>query len=389
MYGLYATSLQPVPVRPALQLEAVTTHLLAELQPARTLAARVKSNIRIDPQGVWTPTLDPLDELLVAPDFPQAMYFPLKTISEELLLPNVGLIPPNTITLLKTNQKFVEAYLVGLNHEMAREFIWREYPADQRSTFFRQFWAARESNPDPSLTDKERAEKLKDIYPIHLWAKTNDLGSNNHRKPGPNGEYLVLLIRGDLFRRYPNTDVYAAKAIWHDPPLKEEGNSCEIFRTPESDEFYEDESKLRWPIFSGDLGPEIHFFGFDLDASAARGNINQPKSDPGWFFALREHPGEPRFGLDEPLTLDPKNPVRRWKDLSWANVAGSLANVDTLNYIQLNNALTLVSIASSDEKQITFEASQSATNAASLAYILLQDPFKAYIHAAEMLPPTP
>src|SRR5262249_47300459 len=162
-------------------------------------------------------------------------------ISEELLLPNVGLIPPNTITLLKTNQKFVEAFLVGLNHEMAREFIWREYPTDQRSTFFRQFWAGRESPPDPKLSDKDRAEKLKDIYPIHLWPKGNDLGSNNHRKPGPNAEYLVLLIRGDLFRRYPNTEVYAAKAIWHDPPIHLEGEAdCDIFRTPESDENHED-----------------------------------------------------------------------------------------------------------------------------------------------------
>jgi hypothetical protein len=339
---------------------------------------RIKSSIDFDRFGVLTPPLDPLDELLIAPDFPQAMYLPLKNISEELLLPNVGLIPPNTITLLKTNQKFVESYLVGLNHEMAREFIWREYPTDQRSTYFRQFWAGTESNPDPNLTDKQRAEKLKDIKPIHLWLKTSDLGGNNNRKPGPDAEFLVLLIRGDLFKRYPNTEVYAAKAVWHDPPIKEPGDPCEIFRTPESDEFFEDETRIRKHIFHGEIGPEIRFFGFDLDEDTARGDVGHPENDPGWFFALREHPGEPRFGLDEPLQLDA---VTVWDDLTWANVAGSLEAVETMNYITLSQALAQANVGGS----IQFEAAKGS-NAASLAHILLQDPYKAYIHANEMLP---
>ena len=32
--------------------------------------------------------------------------------------------------------------MVGLNHEMARELLWREYPTDQRGSYFRQFWDA-------------------------------------------------------------------------------------------------------------------------------------------------------------------------------------------------------------------------------------------------------
>ena len=30
--------------------------------------------------------------------------------------------------------------MVGLNHEFARELLWREYPTDQRGSYFRQFW---------------------------------------------------------------------------------------------------------------------------------------------------------------------------------------------------------------------------------------------------------
>ena len=69
------------------------------------------------------------------------MYEPLEgASSSELFLPNIQLIATNSITLLETNQKFIEAYMVGLNHEFARELLWREYPTDQRGSYFRQFW---------------------------------------------------------------------------------------------------------------------------------------------------------------------------------------------------------------------------------------------------------
>ena len=50
----------------------------------------------------------------------------------------------------------------------------------------------------------------------------------------------------------------------------------------------------QYPIFSGRLGPDIAFFGFDLTIDRARGG----GADLGWFFVLAEHPTEPRFGLD-------------------------------------------------------------------------------------------
>ena len=68
------------------------------------------------------------------------MFRPLADMSPDLFCPNVNLVPPNSITLLETNPRFIESYLVGLNHEMARELLWREYPTDQRGSVFRQFW---------------------------------------------------------------------------------------------------------------------------------------------------------------------------------------------------------------------------------------------------------
>ena len=94
----------------------------------------------------------------------------LRDINKELLIPNLQLIPPNTISLLETNPKFIESYMVGLNHEMGRELLWREYPTDLRGSYFRQFWEVKGvSNPDTPAD----AEQLKDITKIHTLAVDN------------------------------------------------------------------------------------------------------------------------------------------------------------------------------------------------------------------------
>jgi hypothetical protein len=77
------------------------------------------------------------------PVIDQPMYEPLRDLGADYFLPRADLIPSNTVTLLETNQRFIEAYLAGVNHEFARELLWREYPTDQRGTPFRQFWDAR------------------------------------------------------------------------------------------------------------------------------------------------------------------------------------------------------------------------------------------------------
>ena len=45
-----------------------------------------------------------------------------------------------TVGLLETNARFVHAYMCGANHAFAGELLWREYPTDQRGTYFRRFW---------------------------------------------------------------------------------------------------------------------------------------------------------------------------------------------------------------------------------------------------------
>src|SRR5262249_37751396 len=165
----------------------------------------------------------------------------------------------------RPNPGLMEAYMAGLNQGSARELLWRDYPTDQRGSYFRQFWDTRGAIPAASHPD---------ILPLHEWSFSHGLGDN--LVPGSTGQ-LVMLIRGELLRRYPNPIVYAVRGTGQsrDPQLGTEE---------------------RYPLFRGVFEPDVAFFGFNLSASQARGG--GPNGDPGWFFIIQQHPTEPRFGLD-------------------------------------------------------------------------------------------
>ena len=124
------------------------------------------------------------------------MYEALRDLSQDFLLPGLENVPSNTVALLETNSEFVESFLVGLNTEMSSELLWRNYPTDQRGTYFRQFW------------DTSAGSAQLDIDAISKWGEQR-LGKNS---PNATGK-LVLLIRGELLRRYPNTVIYAVAAV--------------------------------------------------------------------------------------------------------------------------------------------------------------------------------
>src|SRR6185503_8136670 len=196
---------------------------------------------------------DSLEPILDAPVFPQPMYEAVRDLSQDFLFPGLDSVPPDTVTLLRTNPSFVEAYLVGLNSEMAGELLWRNYPTDQRGTYFRQFWDA--AQPD--------------VKRIKEWGD-RALGKN-----AAAGEQLVLLVRGELLRRYPNSVIYAVAAV-------SSGGPPDLSTDPKDE---------RHPLFRGTLKPDVTFLGFDLKRDDAVGN-------PGWFFVIQQQPTEPRFGLD-------------------------------------------------------------------------------------------
>ena len=118
------------------------------------------------------------------------MYEPLRDLSDELFLPNLNLIEQNSITLLETNQKFIEAYMVGLNHEFARELLWREYPTDQRGSYFRQFWDVRGYRSTPAGCRRRGAAREAARHPAAapLAARRSQLGDHDNRERAGDNE---------------------------------------------------------------------------------------------------------------------------------------------------------------------------------------------------------
>jgi len=64
----------------------------------------------------------------------------LRALDEEWVLGGVTKLPANSVCLLEANWPFIEAFVAGANHEMARELLWRGYPTDLRGTCFQRFW---------------------------------------------------------------------------------------------------------------------------------------------------------------------------------------------------------------------------------------------------------
>ncbi len=337
-------------------LRELREKLVAALDPRATVGARVGERLQLADGVLWQPD-DPLEPVLAGPDFPQPMYRHLAELSLDWVLPGLEQVGANTVSLVVTNQPFVEAFMLGLNHEMGRELLWREFPTDQRRTYFRQFWDPSGFAPRPGQTPDP--EELKDIRPIHRWEASARVGENGARGQAT-GERLVLLVRGDVLLRYPNLVVYAARAVLNPETGK---------REPGAEE--------QQPVFGGTLGADVAFFGFPLTPEEVRGG----PGDLGWFFVLQEQPGEPRFGLDLGEPGAPPPPT--WNDLHWGHLVAAGEELDAVDYVDLDAELPDTSLI--DEPPGVAWHVRSGTNAAQLAFAMLQRPVRVAIHANDML----
>lgn len=329
-----------VPELAPINLTDVGSSLLDQIDPEPTLLARVEERIQIGglrpSGGIATDRVfqaAPLAPVMIGPRFDEPLYGALAEYDQDRFLPGAGLIPANSISLLETNPQFIEAFMVGANHEMNRELLWRSYPTDRRGTPFRSFW--------------ERLDGGTDIGPIDAFNGGKGLGRNSI---GAIEGSLVLLVRGDLLRRYPNSIVYAAPAG--------------------SDRLLEaDPAEIRFPVFSGILDPDITFVGFDL-------TVEEISPEPGWFFVIQEQPTEPRFGLDVPTADSSSGVPPNWASLTWASV-----DVDPGGYLPLS-ALPGTNRSLSDLGAVN---ARWGRNSAHMASITFQRTFRAAIHSSEVL----
>lgn len=352
---LLNTFLTPLIFVPMFAAKMVTQDVKASamvsIDPAKTVSARVLAGVHIERPQPTVAATDPLEPLMDAPEFPQPMYEALRDLSQDYLLPGLEHVPPDTVQLLETNAKFVESFLVGLNAEMSRELLWRGYPTDQRGTYFRHFWDTLDDDaPIPP-----------DIPPIHQWGQRK-LGDNAMGAAA--GNKLVLLIRGELLRRYPNTVIYAVRAVF-------KGTQRTMPPDP-AEEIH--------PIFRGTLSPDVTFLGFNLTAA-------QATTGAGLYFVLQQQPTEPRFGLDVATFRPPSTPtatepeLAKWSDLNWGHMASDEAALKLVSHVSIRKKLGL--------KTKQSDKATWGRNSAHMAYITKQVPARIAIHASEMLPAAP
>jgi hypothetical protein len=335
------------PRRPAL---AVTQPALTELvRPAVTLTARIHGRIGAPPS--WLPpgwfddlTLTPP---MAAPVFTRPMYQALDQYSRDWLLPGLSRFQqPDIVTVLTSNAGFVEAFLAGLSHEMARALLWRGYPTDQRGTYFRRFWNA---------SADELAQDLFAFTPTPL---------STHVAATLSGR-VVLLVRGELIRRYPDALVLAMFAGGTD------ASGHPVFEDPAENPG----AKVLAPIlFHGHLEPDMALVGFDLTVAEIKA-----AGSPGWWFVISEHPTAPRFGLREGTSGQLQRDALGWSDMVQALPTGPLRR----GFLDPSTRVTVADPSDPASPQATFGA-----DAASTARVLLRNPVRAAFAGLSLLAPT-
>ena len=327
------------------------------------------------------------DRVMAWPKLTEALYRALASYDKQAFMPGVDDIPEDMIMLVKVNQYFIDSFMVGANHEMNRELLWRGFPTDLRGTPFQRFWGRMQVVPPATIT------LLDDMQPIHQWG-AQPLGKRVD-SVGGNPDRVALLVKGQLLRRYPNTAVYAWRRRAMPRPLKE----TQLDKQADGSAAV---GAILTPRFSGFIDPDITFFGFDI----------QQADIPNWCFVLEEQMSEPRFGFDvgDPVpgqrgrgakagppgfgpqqrpalatqlaTLAAMSPAdyakqdyNPWKALSWNHVG-----------VNAGDYTTVKALVDMNPPFASFPSLSDPPTAAQIAKALLQQPFRAYYVGDDLVP---
>ncbi len=312
-----ASSNLPDEVETGDKFRKLQSSIRGQLNPEVTISARRSASVKLT---------DSKETTFAIPD---PMYLNLAERSTDFILPGLEYITPNRAVLLESNPAFIESYMVGLNHEMSRELLWREYPAALDGTFFRHFWDVRD-NPSGG-----------GIAPISTWG-TAALGTNQAQ--GTSANLTVIAIRGDLLRKYPDTEISLHQASW------ETSDKNKRVPAPMTS------ATFRPALFSARIEPDYIFIGFDVSPSEAVGTGDAP----GWFFVLKERAGNVQFGLDMNASAS---------DPSWP----------ALGSVQENTCIDVRLEA------FTQLPRYRGNQADVIARLLFQKPFMRYVHAGRLI----
>ena len=184
----------------------------------------------------------------------------LERLAPDWLLPGVGQLPTNSVVAVQSNPAFIDAFLVGLNTQLLDELRWRNVRIAAGCTPVRTFW---------QRISGEEDRRVDDIVGIHAWVVTSELGSHQHRPAGLGGDSLVLVFRGQLLLRYPQTLIYLVPA-------------------PASGRLAAVTTSVRvFPSFQGRIGEDVTYVGFE--------GVTPPSRVRDYWVALEEPPAGYHF----------------------------------------------------------------------------------------------
>ncbi len=302
------------------------------------------------------------DRVMAFPKLEEPMAVRLARMDAEAMMPGANAIPNDFLVLARTNNRFIESFMVGINHEMARELLWRGFPTDQRGTPMRHFW--------------DRLDDQPDIRELHTWNAAFALGHQPPPPPATGGDKLVLVIRATLIKRFPNLTIYAQRKH---PAKNSLGQPADFsVAEPGISPPATLDMIVKRPIFAGPLPPDLVYVGFDIpivDPVQAKAEVAK------WCFVLEEQMTEPRFGFDEPDSGRLTSGGGGWKDVTWNQVLP--ANV-ARRFLRLND-LVAAPPATPQVPARPVSLLNSA-HAADVAKALLQRPFRAYYIGTDLLP---
>ncbi len=269
--------------QPVNAVAQLTAQLSLSLKPSIGIRQRFQNRVQV-PASLGGGNAA---RVMACPHFTVPLALPLKDSHPDWLVPGLGTFPDNSVTLLQADGAFVEAFLVGANHEMNREFLWRGYPTDRRGTPFQYFWP--------------RADRSTDIPPITSWSLNTELGKNGSRVGKDKENMIVLLVRGELLHRYPRLIVHVA-------PGKMDGAGI-----PTLDK----DNPWMPPDFALRLDDRTTAFAFNLQVEDVKSDLANLKA--GSYFVFSEPITGPRFNFDASPSAD----LQFWTDLDWDRVPQS------------------------------------------------------------------
>lgn len=211
-----------------------------------------------------------------APTFTEPALGHLRAIDPDWLVPGSGDLADDSVAALATNPAFVEAFMVGLNHALARELVWRGYPLDPTHTMLTRFWGTSTTEPD--------------VHPADQWDAASPLGS--HSTSGR----VVLLLKGALLSHFPTASVRL------------------VGTRPDGTE------RSVPPDLAATLTPGTTVVGFPLTPDQAlHPDPKGPDGVSAWSVAIEESVRHTRFGVDDAVQHHDSTPPPGWQDLDWGH----------------------------------------------------------------------